>query len=125
MTAMEALRAADELLARHAPYEEVLAALERCEGLPGGESLLAGTAQRRLALTSIYARDLDEVEPALRLLLEVTPDAIARASSALGPCRGFPALAQRYLGTVLADLERDASAPRELVSRVRAVLGQS
>lgn len=120
--AFEALLRADRLVAQKVPYEQFVAALDRCRELPGADAVLAGIAQRRLGITSLYQRDIGETEQALEWLLQVTPDPIARASSAIPSCIRFPELARRYLPTIVAELERLASAPPELLRRSREVL---
>lgn len=122
--ALDALRLVDGLVKQHASYDEFIAALERCRQLPGAELLLPGIAQRKLSITTMFSRGLEDTEQALVWLLEVTPDPVARASSALVPCRRFPDLARRYLPTVLQDLEREADAPGELLGLVRDVLAR-
>lgn len=85
----EALARADDLLARGAVFEDILAALDACLGLPGSDDARPGIEHRRLAACRTYGRSEAEVEQALLAFRRVEPDPVRIASATLATCARY------------------------------------
>ena len=105
-TALEqALERVDDQQAVFAPYEEIIAALDACERLPGAEKFLPGIWQRRVGVLSRYDRPDDERARVLDDYLALGEPLQWRAGRIVGCCADRPELARRYLLPVIAELE--------------------
>ena len=84
----------DQLLRAHAPYEDLVAALDACDAAPGADTVRPGIVQRRLAIARLYSRSQDELVDIANVwipTLGAIPP-IAAAPTILAACAGVTAL---------------------------------
>jgi hypothetical protein len=97
------------LLVGRRPYEELSEALDAVLELSGGELAAGLVANRRLILVSHHDRDDAEAE---RVLAQVAPilatfSVQERAEAVSALCVGRPALAEKYVPPLIAELEEE------------------
>lgn len=107
------LARADDMLARLAPYDELLGALTECARLPGAEPFMLGIWQRRLNTLHTYDRPDDERARVLDEFLKIDVPLLWRASSVGAVCADRPELEREYMLPIIAELE--AAAPNDPV----------
>jgi hypothetical protein len=100
------MRAVTRRMVEGAPYEEVRTALESLAAMPDADEVRREIAGRRIGLLCVYGPDDDEIE---RVLADVAPvlhelPVRERARWLVGVCSRSPALAERHLRPLLAEL---------------------
>ncbi|WP_428267749.1 hypothetical protein [Haliangium sp.] len=107
------------LIARAAPYEDVIAGLEQC--LKQKPETERSVAHIRLTAALAYQRACDEVEAALKDHLRLRhDDPVGRAWSIASVCVDFPELMERYLTPALRELHA-LPATEEVSATIAAV----
>jgi hypothetical protein len=120
------MRAVTRRMVQGAPYEEVRTALEAMAAMADADEVRREIAGRRLGLLCVYGPGDDEIE---RVLIDVKPvlqelPVRERARWLVGVCSRSPALAERHLRPLLAELraavardpsDRDAERARSSV----------
>lgn len=109
----EAIRDAEQLIARGAGYDEVMAALDACASLPGAEEFMQGIRGTRLTAMLFYRRDDEELRQGLREYLELDVPLYDRAWKVISTCSESSKLAQSYLPPLIAELETALSAAHD------------
>lgn len=106
------LRRIDQRTAARAPYDELVAALDACESLPGADAAMPRIVSLRLTLLSLYARSDEECARVLdsgMATLERVP-LWRRVYAIAAVCVHRLALAEQYLPPLLAALEEEQRA---------------
>jgi hypothetical protein len=98
-----------QLIAGRRSYEEISEALDAVLDLPGGEQAAGLIANQRALLVNRRVQDDAEAQ---RVLMQIAPvlatfSARARASAVSLVCSGRPALAEKYVPPIIAELEED------------------
>lgn len=104
-----------------APYDEIVAALDACERLPGAEQFLPGIWQRRVGALSTFDRPDEERARVLDEYLARDEPLQWRAGRVVGCCADRPELARRYLLPIIAELEA-ASGTDPVLDRILVTL---
>jgi hypothetical protein len=106
----DCLREVEHLFAYQAPFDEVIAKLDECSTLPGGEALRPSIEHMRVSIHCAYRRPLDECVRVLERYLAIQPALPPRAIAVTVACSAWPELVSRYLDPIIAELEAPASA---------------
>lgn len=119
-----ALRRIDQRTAARAPYDELVAALDACESLPGADAAMPRIVSLRLTLLSLYARSDEECARVLdsgMATLACVP-LWRRVYAIAAVCVHRLALAERYLPPLLAALaDEQRAAPDD--TRIAQAIG--
>jgi hypothetical protein len=107
---LTSMREVEHLLARRAPFEEVIAKIDECLSLPGGDELRPSIEHYRVTAYSSYGRPVDECIQVIEAYRAIQPSLPARAVAILAVCGERPELAPRYLDATVAEVEAAASA---------------
>lgn len=108
------LDSVDKLLIVHAPYHEIVAALDECARLPGADTVGPGIWQRRLNALHLYNRPDEERARVIDEYLTREEPLAWRASSVGAVCADRPELARRYLLPIIDELEAVSGTDRVL-----------
>jgi hypothetical protein len=91
------------------PYEETAAVLDEVGTLPAAERCRAQLAFDKIMLTNMYDRPDEDMEPAILAALAAysTISIVYKASTISTACSGRPALAEKYMPDLIAQVEEN------------------
>lgn len=104
---IEGIRYVHHLYRMGWPYEETAALLDEVGTLPAAEQCRAQLAFDKIMLTNMYDRPDEDMELAIRAALDAyaTGPIANKAATISTACSGRPALAEKYMPGLLAQLE--------------------
>jgi hypothetical protein len=105
MDVLSCMREVEHLFARRAPFDEVIAKIDECLALPGGDAYRPSIEHYRVTAYSSYGRPAGECIPVIDAYLALQPSLPARAAAVLAACGERPELAARYLDSMVAEVE--------------------
>jgi hypothetical protein len=98
------LFAIEQMLARRADYDQVMAALD--DLIPGDDQqALASIAHTRLTAASMYHRDESEIARAIEAYMALEPVMWRRLSAVLAACVDSPDLFGQYVEPLITEAE--------------------
>ena len=102
---LSCMREVEHLLARRAPFDDVIAKVDECLALPGSDAYRPSIEHYRVTAYSSYGRPVDECIQVIDAYVALQPSLPARAAAVLAACGEHPELAARYLDSMVAEVE--------------------
>ncbi len=102
---LRCMREVEHLLARRAPFDDVIAKVDECLSLPGSDAYRPSIEHYRVTSYSSYGRPVDECIQVIDAYVAIQPYLPARAVAVLAACGERPELAARYLDSIVAEVE--------------------